>query len=202
MNWLNEPLLLGYLSTNRLEILGFVTGAVCVYLNTRQNAWGWFFGIINALLFIVVFYNSKLYADTSLQVYYFVTSIYGWWAWRFGGTNRQKLEVSGLPASYWWPILGIFLAATCIWGFLLGRFTDASLSYADSALTVASLVAQWMMARKYLQNWLIWIVADACYVAMYAYKTLYLTSALYLVFFVLAFYGYFSWKKQDLTNPA
>ena len=196
MTWLTESIKYGQFSTNWLELLGFVTGAICVYLNTQQNVWGWFFGIINAVLYCVVFYNSKLYADTGLQVYYFITSIYGYWMWRFGGQNRKRLSVSEFPKQYIWPSIGIFIITTLGWGFLLGKFTDASLSYADSALTVASLIAQWMMARKYLQNWLIWIVADACYVAMYAYKSLYLTSVLYFVFLILAIVGYFSWKKE------
>ncbi len=196
IDWLSQTLSLAGFVTTPLEILGFVTGAICVYLNTQQNVWGWFFGIINAVLYAFVFLEARLYADTSLQGYYFLTSIYGWWAWQYGGKNHQSLPVSRTPLKMYGIFLGLFVAATLLWGFLLNRYTDASLSYVDSALTAASLLGQWMMARKYLENWLLWIVADTCYVGMYIYKDLHLTALLYAVFLGLAAMGYFQWKKS------
>jgi nicotinamide mononucleotide transporter len=201
IDWLNKALSFFGLVTTPLEILGFFTGAICVYLNTRQNVLGWFFGIINAILYTAVFWQVKLYADMGLQVYYFVTSIYGWWMWLYGGKSHDGVTVSRTPARFY-AIFGVlFVAVTLAWGFLLGRFTDASLTYVDSALTIASLIAQWMMARKYIENWIIWIVADACYVGMYFYKDLHLTAILYAVFLALAVSGYFEWKR-DLEKTA
>lgn len=182
--------------TTPLEILGFITGAICVYLNTRQNVFGWFFGIVNAVLYFAVFWQARLYADMGLQGYYFFTSMYGWWMWLYGGKSHDGVQVSEMPVRFY-AIFGlIFVLTTLFWGFLLGRFTDASFSYMDSALTIASLIAQWMMARKYLENWLIWIVADALYVGMYFYKDLHLTAILYAVFLVLAVMGYMQWRKD------
>lgn len=196
IDWLNEHISLFHITTSPLEILGFLTGAICVYLNTRQNVMGWFFGIINAVLYAAVFWQVRLYADMGLQGYYFLTSIYGWWMWKFGGKSHDGILVSHTPAKLYLPFAFIFITATLFWGFVLGRFTDGSLTYADSALTMASLIAQWMMARKYLENWIIWIVADACYVAMYFYKDLHLTGVLYFVFLILAVMGYVSWRKD------
>ncbi len=182
--------------TTPLEILGFITGAICVYLNTRQNVFGWFFGIVNAVLYFAVFWQARLYADMGLQGYYFFTSMYGWWMWLYGGKSHDGVQLSEMPVRFY-AIFGlIFVLTTLFWGFLLGRFTDASFSYMDSALTIASLIAQWMMARKYLENWLIWIVADALYVGMYFYKDLHLTAILYAVFLVLAVMGYMQWRKD------
>lgn len=195
IEWLNQSLSLGGFATTPLEILGFLTGAVCVYLNTQQNVWGWFFGIINAILYALVFLQVRLYADMGLQGYYFVTSIYGWYMWLHGGKDHQALPVSHTPRHLYPLFLGIFILATGLWGYLLNRYTDASLSYVDSALTAASLLGQWMMARKYLENWLVWIVADACYVGLYIYKDLHLTALLYAVFLGLAVLGYLQWQR-------
>ncbi|HEV7347483.1 nicotinamide riboside transporter PnuC [Telluribacter sp.] len=199
-DWLNQTLSLAGLATTPLEILGFLTGAVCVYLNTQQNVLGWFFGIINAVLYAAVFWQVRLYADMGLQGYYFFTSIYGWWMWLYGGKNRQELPVTLTPRRLYGVFAAVFIAATVLWGYLLNRYTDASLSYMDSALTAASLIGQWMMARKYLENWLVWIAADVCYVGMYFYKDLHLTAVLYAVFLALAAMGYLQWRRALLRD--
>ncbi|GGC10812.1 nicotinamide riboside transporter PnuC [Dyadobacter sediminis] len=200
-DWLNQTVSLGGIATTYLEILGFLTGAVCVYLNTRQNVLGWFFGIVNAILYAIVFWQVQLYADMGLQGYYFLTSIYGWWIWKFGGKSHDGIRVTRTPARLYLIFGAVFITATLLWGYLLGRFTNASLTYADSALTVASLIGQWMMARKYLENWILWIIADACYVFMYFYKSLHLTAILYAVFLALAVIGYVQWKKDIGQKP-
>ncbi|TDE13830.1 nicotinamide riboside transporter PnuC [Dyadobacter psychrotolerans] len=200
IDWLNQTIAFLGISTSPLEILGFLTGAICVYLNTKQNVLGWFFGIINAVLYAAVFWQVQLYADMGLQGYYFFTSIYGWWMWMYGGKSHDGVRVSQTPVRFYAVFAIIFVVVTLCWGFLLGRFTDASLTYADSALTIASLIAQWMMARKYLENWIIWIVADACYVGMYFYKDLHLTAILYFVFLVLAVMGYTQWKRDIVES--
>jgi nicotinamide mononucleotide transporter len=200
IDWLNKTLSFGALTSSPLEILGFITGATYVYLNTRQNVWAWFLGIVNAILYAAVFWQVKLYADMGLQGYYFLTSIYGWWMWKYGGQNHDGIRVTYTPLKLY-PVFGlIFITTTILWGFLLGHFTDASLSYADSALTIASLIGQWMLARKFLENWVIWIIADACYAAMYLYKSLHLTAILYTVFTVLAILGYVQWKRDIMAR--
>ncbi|MCE7067549.1 nicotinamide riboside transporter PnuC [Dyadobacter sp. CY326] len=201
-DWLNQTITLAGIATNWLEILGFITGAIYVYFNTRQNAWGWLFGIINAALYAVVFWQVRLYADTGLQGYYFVTSIYGWWMWKFGGKNHDGISVTRTPARLYTIFELIFIVGTVSWGFLLGKFTNASLTYADSALTIGSLIGQYMLARKYLENWILWIIADACYVVMYFYKNLHLTAILYAVFLALAVIGYVQWRRDMMRNAA
>ena len=202
IDWLNQTISLYKIITSPLEIFGFLAGAICVYLNTRQNVLGWFFGIINSILYVAVFWQAKLYADMGLQVYYFVTSIYGWWLWLYGGKSHDGVRVSHTPAKLYLIFGLIFITVTLSWGFLLGRFTDGSLTYVDSALTIASLIAQWMMARKYLENWIIWIVADTFYTGMYFYKDLHLTAILYAVFTGLAIMGYLQWTRDIVTKLA
>lgn len=198
IDWLNKMISLGIFVTTPLEILGFVTGAIYVYLNTRQNVISWFFGIVNALLYAAVFWQVRLYADTGLQGYYFFTSIYGWWMWKFGGANHEELKVSLTPKKLYPVFAAIFVVGSILWGFLLAKFTNASFTYLDSALTIASLIGQWMLARKYLENWIIWILADACYVVLYFYKALNLTAFLYFVFLILAMIGYVRWRRDVL----
>lgn len=195
-DYLNNPVILIGLPTSLLEILGFVTGAICVWLNTRQNVWGWIFAIINAVLYGAVFWQAKLYADVTLQVYFFVTSIYGIYMWLYGSDNHKPIAVSLSPPRLYLVFTIIFILMTFLWGYLLNNYTDASLGYPDSALTVMSLIGQWMLARKYLENWLLWIVADLGYIGLFSYKGLYLTSILYFIFFLLAIIGYFTWKKD------
>lgn len=186
-----------------IEVTAAVFGVASVYLSARQNVWNWPLGIINVTLYIFVFYEAKLYADMGLQAVYVVLAAYGWWHWLHGGTNRGVLRVSRVPSREI-ILLGLgFVAGTAALSTLLARATDASLPLADSALTAASLVAQYMMTRKYVECWLVWIVADTAYVAMFIYKSLWPTAALYLLFTILAVVGWRQWRAslREQTTP-
>lgn len=180
---------------NSLEIIAAVFGVVSVYLSVRQNIWSWPTAIVNVGLYIVVFYEAKLYADTGLQVIYVVLNAYGWYHWLYGGKNR-----TGLPVTRTGARLGLFLIAlggigTAVIGTFLARSTDAALPWLDAMTTSTSLVAQWMMTRKLLENWLIWVAVDVVYIGMYIYKSLYVTAVLYFVFLVLSAMGYTKWRQ-------
>lgn len=179
-----------------LEVSAVVFGIISVYLSTRENIWSWPTAIVNVSLYSLVFYEAKLYADMGLQVVYLVLSVYGWYVWRFGGENRTELHVTRAPLSLLATAAIDAIAFAALLGFLLARSTDAGFPYLDSATTATSLVAQFMMTRKILENWLIWIAVDVVYVGMFIYKQLYLTAGLYAVFFVLAVFGYRSWKRS------
>lgn len=189
-----------------IEAAAAAFGIASVYLSARQNVWNWPLGIINVALYILVFYEAKLYADMGLQAVYVVLAAYGWWHWLHGGTNHGALPVSRV-ATREILLLGVaFVAGTALLSTLLARATDASLPLADSALTAASLVAQYMMTRKYVECWLLWIVADAAYVALFLYKGLLPTAGLYLVFTGLAVVGWRQWRaalrEQGAAEPA
>jgi len=180
----------------RWEVLAVITGIISVYLSTRENIWSWPTALVNVALYFVVFYEAKLYADMGLQAVYFALSLYGWYEWLYGGENRTELHVSRTQSA-----LGVRLAITGIacavlLGTLLARFTDAALPYIDSATTSTSLVAQWMMTRKILENWAVWVAVDVVYIAMFVFKRLYLTAGLYAVFLILAIMGYVQWKRS------
>ena len=181
---------------NRWEILAVIFGIISVYLSTREHIWSWPTALVNVALYFIVFLEAKLYADMGLQVVYFALSLYGWYEWLYGGENRTELHVSRVTRSLGLKLLLIGLASAAILGTILARFTDASLPYLDSATTSTSLVAQWMMTRKILENWAVWVVVDVVYVGMFIFKKLYLTAGLYGVFLVLAVMGFIQWKRS------
>jgi nicotinamide mononucleotide transporter len=187
---------------SKLELAAAIVGALSVYLSVRQNIWSWPTGIVNVAIYAIVFYDAKLYADMGLQVVYAALSVYGWYEWLHGGENRTELTVTrtGTP-------LGLLLAGTAVagaglLGVILQRVTDAALPFLDSFLSSTSLVAQWMMTRKKLENWLVWIFVDVLYVGMFIYKHLYVTAALYAVFLGLAVRGYVDWRRSMRPAPA
>ncbi|HXI14173.1 MAG TPA: nicotinamide riboside transporter PnuC [Thermoanaerobaculia bacterium] len=179
-----------------IEIIGALFGAVSVYLSVRENIWSWPTAIVNVFLYIFVFHGAKLYADMGLQVVYLVLSFYGWYQWLYGGTGRTELPVSQTPPKRAMLMLLAAALFAVVLGVTLKKSTDASLPYWDAATTSFSLLAQWMMTRKLLENWLIWIAVDVVYVGMYIKKALYPTALLYAVFLVLAVLGYRAWKKS------
>jgi nicotinamide mononucleotide transporter len=184
-----------------LELFAAAIGAVSVWLSVRQNIWSWPTAIVNVVLYTIVFYEAKLYADMGLQVVYAVLSIYGWYEWLYGGAGRTELRVTRTS-----PRLGVLLAlialgGSAVLGTLLRHATDAALPFMDSFLSSSSLVAQWMMTKKKLENWLVWILVDVLYVGMFIFKGLYLTAGLYAIFLGLAVKGYIDWRRT-LDEPA
>ena len=178
------------------EALAALFGVVSVYLSVRENIWSWPTAIVNVALYTVVFYQSRLYADMGLQVIYVVLSFYGWYQWLYGGKNRTELPVSRTPRRVALILVVIGITAAVTLGSVLHRTTNAALPYLDSTTTSTSLVAQWMMTRKLLENWLVWVAVDVVYIGMFIYKSLYLTAGLYLVFLVLSAMGYFRWLQS------
>ncbi len=184
-----------------LEWLGVLTGFVCVWLNVRQHIAGWFFAIVSAGIYIKVFYDIRLLGEMYLQVFFIFSSLYGWWQWRFGKKGSSVLHISYLPERYWYALLACAVLGTGLLGrWLLGQGGD--LAYIDAALVSTSLVATWMLARKYLENWLLWIAADLAYIFMYLYKGAYPTALLYTLYLGLAYKGYRHWQKQLQNSKA
>jgi len=180
----------------RWEVLAVVTGIISVYLSTRENIWSWPTALVNVALYFVVFFETKLYADMGLQAVYFALSLYGWYEWLYGGENRTELHVSRTSPALGIRLAVIAIACVAVLGTILARFTDAALPYIDSATTSTSLVAQWMMTRKILENWAVWAAVDVVYIAMFLFKRLYLTAGLYSVSLVRAIMGYVQWKRS------
>jgi nicotinamide mononucleotide transporter len=189
--------MIDYLQQNWLENLGIITSLICIYLNTQQNVWGWFWAIVSSAIYSVIFYQARLFSDMGLQGVFILLSIYGWFSWQFGSKEKTVLFVSRVPLNTSTICLTFFLIFTFISGYLFSQYSQASLPYLDSSLTAISLIATWMTARKYLENWLLWIFANVAYVGMYLYKGLNGTAVLYVLLIVLAVKGYRDWKISE-----
>lgn len=181
-------------ATTWLEWVGTITGFTCVYLAARQNIWNWPVAIISVIAYGVLFYNYQLYGDAILQLYFMITSIYGWYYWMIRKELDQKPIVK-LNGGQMVIISAIGLLLTGLMGWFLDSFTDSDVPYADGFCTALSFIAQLLMARKVLQNWILWVIVDICYVPLYIYKELMLTAILYTLFLALAVMGYMQWSK-------
>jgi nicotinamide mononucleotide transporter len=184
-----------------VEIIAVIFGLLSVYLVTRQNVWCYPLGIVSVFIYIFVFYEVKLYADMGLQVFFIVLQAYGWYVWLYGGKGHTVLNVSWASRTVYGLTTFFVIVATALLGFVLHKLTDASLPYVDSFLAVLSMAAQWMMARKYIENWILWIVVNIGSIGMYGFKGLYFTMFLFAVYFGLAIFGYVEWKKSLTTEP-
>ncbi|MEO8190869.1 MAG: nicotinamide riboside transporter PnuC [Acidobacteriota bacterium] len=184
------------MSFTPLETAAVLFGIVSVYLSVRENIWSWPTAIVNVTLYVFVFHGARLYADMALQFVYIAVSFYGWYSWLHGGRGRTGLPVSRATPRLWAILAAIGVVSAAALGLMLSRWTDASLPYVDASTSTASLIAEWMMARKILENWVVWVAVDVIYIGMFIYKSLYLTAFLYAVFLVLAAMGYVQWKKS------
>ena len=185
---------------NVLELLAVAVGIVSVYFNTKQNVLGWPTSIINVTLYTVIFYRGHLYALAALQVFYFVISIYGWYEWVRGGKGDTPLKVTKTPAWLGLLLIGVAIAGTAVLTLVLKRYTTDPIPLRDALLSVVSLVAQWMMARKYLETWPIWIGVNLISVPTFLTQGNYLTAFLYTVFLGLAVSGHLQWRKSYLAS--
>jgi nicotinamide mononucleotide transporter len=194
-----------WIGDNYFELIAAGLGFIAIFLQIRQNVWYWMVSIIMVSMYIYIYIDAKLYADMSLQVYYLVISIYGWYMWLFGSTindHKTSLRVSSTSSRLRviLSLLSIVLFFLIAW-FLI-HFTNSDLPYWDSFTTSLSFIATWMLARKKIENWLIWIVVDAVSVGIYIYKELYPTAVLFLFLTVLAWVGYRQWQKDLTTEGA
>ncbi|MDI1354083.1 MAG: nicotinamide riboside transporter PnuC [bacterium] len=179
-----------------LGIIAFISGTLGVWLTIKQSIFCWPMALISVVAGGIDFYFSRLYGDMSLQVFYFFAGIYGWFYW-----NKNKgLNFVASPVPYSWiPILIIVtLLQFSLYYYLLIYFKGAR-PLLDAVLTAGSLTTTFMMTKKWIENWLIWVLIDGTYIVLYALSDLWLYGALYLIFAGMAFYGWLSWKKTKLS---
>jgi nicotinamide mononucleotide transporter len=181
---------------NPVEAIAVAFGVASVWLTIREHPWCWPVGLVNVTLFAVLFWQSRIYGAAVLQVVYAALAVYGWHAWRHGGADHGALRVSRAPRWVLALLGAAAVAGTFVIGLGLGRYTDAALPLSDAATTSFSLAAQALQTRKWIENWMVWIVVDAVYFAMYVSQALYLTAALYAAFFVLAIVGLTAWRRS------
>jgi nicotinamide mononucleotide transporter len=187
-----------WLSGNYIELLGAILGVIYVFFSIRQNILTWPVGLLSSILYVWIFFNSKLYADMGLQMYYVFISIYGWYEWLKGNQDnaREKLEVNRLNLKLGILLIVISLIIFGMIWLILINYTDSQVPVADSLATSLSIVATWMLARKILENWLVWIFVDAFSIGLFIYKGLLPTVILFVVYTIMAVVGFVEWKKD------
>ncbi|WP_348704996.1 nicotinamide riboside transporter PnuC [Acidovorax soli] len=179
------------------EILAFVLAVWMVICNMRVNALAWPLALGSSLLYFLLFWDGKLYGEASLQLVFASLALWGWWQWLRGRDEQgHKLRVRLMsPRSRWLALLAV-LAAWPLLGLLLDRQTDSPLPYWDAFPTVASLLGQYLLGRKYQENWGVWVLVNAVSVALFAYKGYWLTVLLYAVFIPMSVAGWRAWQRQ------
>ena len=183
-----------------IEIAGAVIGLLYLYLEYRASVYLWPVGVIMPLFYIYIFFVSRFYADMGIYIYYLFASIYGWIRWNKSASQVQSLTISHMPFRYWSVALLalsiLFAGIACI----LIRFTDSPVPFGDSFTTALSIVAMWMLANKYIEQWGLWIIVNVVSCALYAWKGLYPTALLYVVYSIVPVFGYFKWKQLMLSE--
>ena len=180
----------------RIELVAFVLAIAMVFLNIRVNPVAWPLAIASSALYFLLFWQHRLYGDASLQILFIVVAGWGWWQWLKGReADGRALHVRYLGTRGRWIALGAFALAWPAVGLFLKHWTDTDVPWWDAFPTAASLIGQWLLGRKYVENWLTWIVVNVVSVALFAYKGLWLTTVLYLIFIAMSFAGWRAWQR-------
>jgi nicotinamide mononucleotide transporter len=177
-----------------IEWLAAIAGLINVYLLTRQTVLAWPAGLVSVFLYAFVFYHNRLYSDVILHCIYVVINAYGWYHWTHSGTPE-----TGIPVTTFSNRIRVLLSISVLilvvaWGYFMRQNTQADFAYADAFILIASLLAQYLMALKKLENWILWIVVDVVAIVVYSQKALLVTAVLYGVYLLLCILGYRNWS--------
>ncbi len=183
-----------YLVANWVELAGFVTTAVGIWLTTRRLLICWPVVLAADILYLIVFYRARLLSDALLQIFFIAFTLYGWWHWWRGMREEGEVRVVPLPLSSLLCAVAAGIAGTFVVGAITTRL-NAALPYLDSALMSFSLVGSWWQARKHIANWWLWIIVDTLYIGEYIYKYLWVTAVLYAILVFLAVLGLRDWQR-------
>jgi nicotinamide mononucleotide transporter len=189
-----------------LEILAFLLALACVALSVYEIHWSWPLAFASSLLYAWLFEASKLYGEAALQVFFAGTALWGWWQWLFGrrtgDSPTEHLRVARLTGGRRWSALGAWLLAWLAIAAVLLRYSDSDVPFADGFATGGSVIGQVLLGRKFIENWLVWIVVNLFSIGLFAYKALWLTALLYVVFAALALAGWRRWQRQLPQAPS
>ncbi|MDH5434809.1 MAG: nicotinamide riboside transporter PnuC [Gammaproteobacteria bacterium] len=178
-----------------IEITAVICGFLNVYLLVRRSIWNYLFGIVMVSLYAKIFYEYQLYSDAILQVYFFVFQIYGFYYWWQGKTDDGTVKVDYLPNRIFIIYLVMAAFIWIIWSMLMSHYTNASHPFWDGSIAVLSMLAQFLLARRHIQNWYLWIVVDVLAIGLFIVKKLEPTAALYFVFLIMCIIGLKEWRK-------
>ncbi|KQS40916.1 nicotinamide riboside transporter PnuC [Pedobacter sp. Leaf194] len=183
-----------FVHTSSLEWLAVIAGFVCIYLAAKESIWNWPISLISVTAYGFLFFKEAMYGDMTLQIYFLFTGIYGWYFWFRKKTERQK-PITLLTRKGWLVSIASIIILSLLLGWFMASYTNSTVPYADGFCTSVSFVAQILLTRKVLQNWLLWVFVDICYIPLFIYKHLNLSAVLYFVLIAIAYKGYLDWRK-------
>lgn len=186
-----------------IEIIGTLTGIVYLWLEYRASIYLWIASIIMPAIYLYIYYNAGLYADFGINIYYLLIAFYGWLAWRFDfhlfgkkESKNKELEITHTPKRVWVKLVATYAAAQLVISYILLNYTDSTVPWWDSFTTALSIVGMWMLARKYVEQWWIWLIVDTTSAMLYIYKGLVFTAILYAFYAIISIFGYYKWIKM------
>lgn len=190
------------MTLSTLDIVGCLIGLVYLWLELRASIWLWLLGVVMPAFYLNIYWQTGLYADFGLQVYYILAAVYGWASWKFFSKGKTEAErpITRTPRRLW---LVLAVCAAVVWlavYLILSRLTPSTVPASDALVNALSIVGLWMLAKKYLEQWWVWCVADVLFAALYIYKGIPFTAGLYGLYAVVAVFGYFKWKRMMPTR--
>jgi len=185
-----------------IETAAFLLGVINIVLLVRRSIWNYPFALAMVALYASVFFRAKLYSDALLQLFFFAVNLYGWWQWRQAEAREGDIRVELMTGGERLRWAAGCISGIGLWGWLMHRFTDASYPWWDAGVAIVSIAAQIMLAKRRLENWVLWIAVDIVSIGLYAAKGLWLTMVLYAVFLALATWGWIDWRStRRATRP-
>lgn len=183
------------------EIVASLLGVVNIVLLVRRSIWNYPFGIVMVTLYGVVFFEARLFSDALLQVFFFVVQVYGWWVWYHARDSEGlvKVELMSTRSRIVWA--AVIVVATVAEGWYLANYTTDSAPWMDANTTAMSVVAQYLLSIRKIENWILWIVTDVVQIGLYYWKGLYPTTGLYMLFLVLSCVGLYEWQREWRAHP-
>lgn len=185
------------------EAAAVVFAIAYLLLAIRENVWCWAFAFISTAIYTILFWDVSLLMDSALNVYYMAMAVFGWYQWTRGGAGNgdsHSLAIQSLGQRQHGLIITAIILLSGISGYLLSEYSSAAWPYVDSFTTWASVITTYLVTRKYLQNWLYWIVIDAVAIPLYIERGLHLTALLFVIYIIIAVMGYVSWQKHYRAN--
>ena len=181
------------------EIVAVVFGIAYVLLAAKESLWAWFFAFFGTLIYTILFWDGALLSSALLNFYYMIMAVYGFVLWRGGGSS-ENLAITSWTVSKNITVIILGVIVSFVVGYLSATYTQAKFAYLDAFVMIFSVIATWMLANKVLENWLFWIVIDSAAVVLYLKSGYHATIVLFMLYIILAVYGYFSWRKVFNEN--
>ena len=184
------------LSAVLFELIAFLIAIAGVFLTARGHIAGWILGIIGSAFYVPVFFLSRLYAETGLQLFYMVMGAFGYYNWIRMGKMEETKTISNITLKQSISLIVLFIIGSFTLAKILQNFSNTDVPYFDACMGISGLLITWMMARKYIENWICWVIVDLVNAGLFLYKSLFLTAILYLFMAFVAWYGLKTWRKE------